>query len=181
MRERRRQAVALFERGETQATVARRLRVSRMSAKRWFDAWRAGGKAAMHGAGRAGRPPKVLPEQLERISAELLKGPQAHGYATQVWTLARVRDVIAELTGVRYHEGHVWRVLRALGWSIQKPTTRARERDEEAIRRWVRVKWPALQKTLAGDAPRASSSTKAASRSGRRSGAPGRHEAARRS
>jgi transposase len=58
-----------------------------------------------------------------------------------------VSEVIAEATGVRYHVGHVGRILRRMGWSLQRPTTRARERDEEAIRSWVKVRWPDLKKT----------------------------------
>jgi Winged helix-turn helix len=59
-----------------------------------------------------------------------VRGPTAHGYATQLWTLARVAEVIERITGVRYHPGHVWRLLRELGWSVQRPARRAAERDE---------------------------------------------------
>ena len=62
----------------------------------------------------------------------LLGGPRGSGYPSEYWTLSRVAEVIEQLAGVRYHPGHVWRVLRKLGWSRQKPTTRARERDEVA-------------------------------------------------
>ena len=33
-------------------------------------------------------------------------------------------------------EGHVWKLLRALKWSPQRPVGRARERNEQAIREW---------------------------------------------
>lgn len=48
--------------------------------------------------------------------------------------------------GVTYHPGHVWKVMRRLGWSLQRPTTRARERDEPAIARWSREDWPRLER-----------------------------------
>ncbi len=98
----------------------------------------------------------------------------AFGYATEFWTLPRVAEMIEAAMGIRCHPGHVWRLLRKLGRPRQKPTTRARERDELAIERWVKTTWPALEKTLRAKEPRSSSSTRAASPSGRRSSARGR-------
>ena len=57
-----------------------------------------------------------------------------------------MRALIAEQCGVRYHAAHVWRILRQLGWSCQRPTGRALERDEEAIRYWKKVAWPRIKK-----------------------------------
>lgn len=171
---RRMRAVRLFEQGETQSAVARRLDVSRTTAMRWAQAWEEQGREGLRAAGRAGRVPRLTEEQLEQIEEVLLGGPLGAGYQTEYWTLARVAEVIEQLTGVRYHPGHVWRVLRKLGWSRQKPTTRARERDEVAIERWVKQTWPALKETPHANTPRSSSSTRAGSRSGPRSSARGR-------
>jgi transposase len=72
-----------------------------------------------------------------------------------------VRELSEDQCGVRYHEAHVWRILRQLGWSCQRPTGRALERDEEAIRYWKRVRWPQLKKKRAASGAPSSSSTKA--------------------
>jgi transposase len=181
MERRRRRAARLFARGETQAFVARQLGVTRTTASRWYQAWRESGAAGLKGAGRAGRRSRLTPEQREQVAQALLAGPGAHGFRTEIWTLPRVAVVIERLTGVRYHPGHVWRVLRGLGWSLQRPTTRAQERDERAIARWRRETWPALKKTPAGAGRPSSSSTKAAFPSVPRSAAPGPRGAARRS
>jgi transposase len=76
----------------------------------------------------------------------LLQGPRRHGYRTELWTLARVADLIAAKFGVRYHPSAVWHILRAMGWSCQKPERRARERDELAIQRWRQDDWPRIKK-----------------------------------
>jgi len=93
------------------------------------------------------RPHRVRPtlseEQLHRIDQALRQGARAHGFDTDHWTLARVATVIERLTGVAYHPGHVWKLLRRrLGWRLQRPARRAIERDERAIARWVAEDWP---------------------------------------
>lgn len=143
---RRRDAAKLFANGVPQAEVARRLSVSRQSVSRWYRTWIEQGERALVGTGRAGRPPRLSAEQRARVDAELRKGPAAHGYATQLWTLARVAEMIERITGVRYHPGHVWRLLRELGWTRQRPARRAAERDDEAIARWIKQDWPRAKK-----------------------------------
>jgi transposase len=164
MEQRRLRAAELFEQGATQAEVARTLRVSRQSAHDWYVRWRAGGVEALRAAGRAGRRPRLSAEQRDAISQALLEGARAHGFDTDLWTLARVATVIEQVTGVAHHPGHVWRVLRAMGWSVQRPARRALERDEQAIARWVCEDWPRIKKGRGDARQPSSSSTKAASR-----------------
>src|SRR5439155_11446361 len=158
---------------ETQGAMARRLGVSRQSVMRWYRAWRSGGREALRAAGRAGRKPRLAPEQLTRVDKALREGPRAHGFSTGLWTLPRVALVIKRVTGVKYHPGHVWRLLGALDWTLQRPAKRAKERNETAIRHWVTTRWPAVKKTLGVAGPGSSSKTRAASRSGRPSAAHG--------
>jgi transposase len=179
---RRRIAARLFVAGtETQAAIARRLQVSRQSVMRWYRVWRRGGQQALRGAGRAGRKPKLQAAQLRPIDAALRQGPAAHGFATALWTLPRVALLIERLTGVRYHPAHVWRLLGALDWTLQRPATRAKERNEAAIRYWKTHRWPTVKKTLAAAERGSSFKTKAASPSARRSAAPGPRAGRRRS
>src|SRR5258708_39065675 len=69
------------------------------------------------------------------VAAAIIEGPQAHGYATAMWTLPRIAKLIEQRTRLGYHPNHVWRVLRGLGFSCQQPTRRAIERDEVEIGR----------------------------------------------
>ena len=181
MEARRYEAARLFARGASQVTVARTLGVTRTAASRWHQAWRVEGRAGLKAAGRAGRKPRVDAPQLARVEAALRQGPGAHGFATELWTLPRVATLIERLTGVRYHPGHVWYILRRLGWSLQRPTRQARERDEAAIAEWKRHRWPQVKKTPGAGAPGSSSKTKAASRTGRSSAGRGPRAATRRS
>jgi len=100
-------------------------------------------------------------EHRQRIVAGLKRGPEALGYETSLWTSARVAHLIEKTCGVQYHPGHAWRILRQLGWSCQRPTGRALERDEEKIRRWKRQRWPEIKKKPKKSGGPSSSSTKA--------------------
>lgn len=174
MEARRLTAARLFARGESQGAVAKALGVTRVSAHHWFHAWKAQGRAGLKGAGRAGRKPRLDADHLATIDRALRAGPRAQGFTTDLWTLPRVAEVIERLTKVRHHPGHVWRVLRSLGWSLQRPARRARERDERAIETWKSTRWAQLKKTPGGAARGSSSRTKAASRSSRSSVGRGR-------
>jgi transposase len=141
-------AAAMFERGASQADVARELGVSRETASQWSAAFKGGGIDALFGAGRAGRLPKLSDEQLALVQAALEKGPSANGFPTELWTLARVAAVIEKLTGVSYSTTQTWWILRErLGWSRQRPARNALEGDDEAIAAWARDRWPVVKKT----------------------------------
>lgn len=146
MEQRRAKAASLFQQGMTQAEVARALRVSRQSVSRWYARYCHGGARRLKGAGRAGRKPRLNAQQLRRFEAALRRGARSHGFQTDLWTLPRIALVISWVTGVEYHPGHVWRILQKMGWSLQRPAKRARERNEEAVRNWVARRWPQIKK-----------------------------------
>ena len=143
---RRLKAARLLKRGLRPAEVARRLGVHRQSVGRWRQQLERQGVAGLKKAGRAGRPAKLSAEQLLRLEEELVRGPRAWGYTTELWTTQRVADLIQRRFRVRYHRDHVGRVLAQLGWSCQRPVGRAKERNEARIRQWKRGAWPRLKK-----------------------------------
>ena len=146
LEKRRLQAAKLLKKGIHEAEVARQVGVHRQSVNRWARQLSESGKAGLKQAGRAGRKPCLSEVDLENIRESLKRGPEALGYETGLWTAWRVADLIERECGIRYHSGHVWKVLKKLGWSCQRPTTRAMERDEDAIRRWKKRRWPRLIK-----------------------------------
>ena len=144
---RRLRAARLLARGVSQAEVARQVGAHRQSVSRWAEELEAHGPAGLKRAPRAGRKPRLSEDDWGRIEQALKRGPGAFGYATELWTARRVRDLIAQQWGVKFSSRHVWWLLGQLGWSCQRPTGRARERDARAIRRWKRQRWPELKKT----------------------------------
>jgi transposase len=132
--------------GKSISEVARVVKASKSSVKQWKDALDQGGLDALKAKPHPGRKPRLSAAQKQRLVAILLRGPLAAGYHTDLWTLQRVAEVIEQKFQVSYHPGHVWKILRALKWSCQKPQQRARERDEAAIERWRRRDWPRIKR-----------------------------------
>jgi transposase len=124
---------------------------------RWRDAVRRRGERGFRVGASPGRPPKLTKRQRQHLVRLLLQGSLAHGYRTDLWTTARVAEVIARHFGIRYHPDHVGRLLHALHWSPQKPERRALQRNEAAIARWKREEWPRGKQTPRGWAPTSSS------------------------
>ena len=150
---RRRQAMALMDQGMKAAAVARAVGTSRKSVTRWRQAYDAGGADAMAATPHPGGVSRLTAAQRARLVRMLRQGPRQHGYATELWTLSRVAELIAVTFGIEYHPSAVWHILRAMGWSCQKAERRARERDEQAIARWRQQEWPRI-KTRAKKRPK---------------------------
>ena len=146
MEQRRLKAARLFAAGVSQAQVAQRLGVTSASTNRWHQAWKQRGEAGLARRGPPGPPRRLSAEQLQELERLLLAGPTAAGYATDLWTLPRMAKLIQGRFGVKYHPGHIWHLMRKLGWSCQKPAKRAKERDEAAIRGWLRERWPRVKR-----------------------------------
>jgi transposase len=159
---RRLQAADLFAQGKSKAEVASELGVSAQTAGRWYARWRDGGAAGMRTA-RQGKPAQLGAAELAKVKRVLDRGAVAAGFDNDLWTLARVAEVIERVTGVAHHPGHVWRILKAMRWSLQRPARKAVERDEQAIARWVAKEWPRIVQTPERAEPGCVSSTSRAS------------------
>lgn len=153
LEKRRREAIRLVTVEKlNQSEAARRVKVVRQTVGRWVRGHRQNGEAALARAERAGRKPRLTDEQREELVERLRLGPQRMGYETPLWTCPRVAHLIEQEFGIRYHTGHIWKLLVSLGWSCQRPAGRALQRDEERIREWKQKAWPRIKKSAAGRA-----------------------------
>lgn len=147
LEKRRIKGAKLLKEGVYPAEVSRRLGVSRTSVHRWESQLKANGIKSLRKVGRAGRKSKMDDKSRERIVSRIKAGALASGFGTDLWTLKRIASIIKEETGLIYTDSGVWRFLSAIGFSSQKPTTQAIQRDEKAIKNWKTKRWPLLKKT----------------------------------
>lgn len=143
---RRTKAASLFKKGVSHAEISRRLDVSPAAVTQWRNAYAHGGKKALRSKGHPGFPSKVTPEKRVRFKAEILKGPLAHGYPTNLWTLPRLGAVLRKIVRVQFSDVWVWNIVRDLGFTPQKPQVKAKQRDEQAIAGWRTATLPNLKK-----------------------------------
>ena len=157
LEKRRFAAVKLFGKNLNNSEIGRRLKVSNQTVSRWRKEYEKGGSMALRRAGRAGRLPNLNAADKDRLVELLHQGPERLGYESPLWTCQRVADLVEREFQIRYHAGHVWRILGQLNWSVQQPVGRALERNEAAIDEWKRKRWPEIKKKLEKRAGRLSS------------------------
>ncbi len=147
---RRKRALRLLRRGKTPQYVAQKVGTTERSVRRWQQPSQAAkSKSAQR---RPGRPARLKEVQVQHLKAILCAGALAQGYVEDYWTLARIAQLIWKLFAVRYQSSGVWRLLRRVGWSCQKPQRRSFGGDQAAIARWRRATWYRIKKVAS--APR---------------------------
>ncbi len=147
LEERRLAAATLLRRGQlTQAAIARRLGVSGASVCRWSAVLRWRGRHGLRARSKAGRPPRLDARAWVRLGRLLARGAVAAGFETERWTLRRIAVLVEREFGVRYHPRYLERPLKAHGFTVQRPATQAKERDERTIAAWPRREWMAIKK-----------------------------------
>ena len=131
---RRLRAVELDGQGWPEVVIAEALSVNKGTVSRWLAVAKAEGVEALRSHPGAGCPPKLTVAQLRMLPDFLWHGAEAYGFRGDVWTCARIAQVIEWEFGVSYHKDHVSRLMKELGWTPQVPITRAIQRDEVARR-----------------------------------------------
>ncbi|MFE9500552.1 winged helix-turn-helix domain-containing protein [Streptomyces collinus] len=157
------QAVERFRQGDESPIIARDLRVSVWSVQRWRRAWSQNGPRALASKGPASLP--LLSDELFAVlERELAKGPVAHGWPDQTWTLSRIKTLI----GRRFHKSYTVQGVAALlkrhGWSCQVHARRAIEQDENLVAGWMKETWPQVERPWRRSTPGSSSRTRPDSR-----------------
>ncbi len=143
---RRLQAFALKQKGWKQTQIAEALGVTDAAVSQWFMGLRDQDVSTLLARPHTGRPPELTREQKNLIPDLLSHGAEAYGFRGELWTNARVAQVIEWEWAVRYHPSHVARLLKELKWTPQLPIVRAAQRDEAAIALWRQEHWPELKK-----------------------------------
>lgn len=148
---RRKIAIRLLEQGNGVRQAARLVGASPSSVLRWKQAFQKEGEQALRSKPHPGRKPKLSSKQKEELEHILLQGAKQAGFDSDLWTLRRISEVIHRRFGVRYHPSHVWKLLKQMGWSWQRPRLHSRERDPKEVEKWKK-RWPEVKKKPTGKA-----------------------------
>ena len=130
---RRLRAWELHQKGWKQRDIAEALGVSQGAVSQWLKRGRERGGESLRHQPPPGATPRLSPGQGDQLLKLLSQGAESFGFQGEVWTQPRVATLIRDWFGVSYHPDHVGRILKACGWSSQKPVHRASQRNESAI------------------------------------------------
>lgn len=150
---RRHLAVERVKSGYSQQTTADFLGVSKSAVSQWMKAYRKRGEAGLQAKSRPGRPRKLTKRQERTVLGWFHKSATDFGFANELWTAPRVAKLIRQKWGVKFHERYLNQWLAERRITPQKPQRQPRERDEGAIRKWLRYDWPRLQNARRASAP----------------------------
>jgi transposase len=139
-------ALQLFLDGWSMTAIARAFDVTVSAVSQWMKKVCESGDTALYARKPPGARPRLTDAERDRLVELLKEGAEAHGFTGNVWTAARVTQLIWTTFGVRYGERHVRRLLHQLNWSPQTPVKRAVQRDEEAIARFREIRYNELKK-----------------------------------
>lgn len=117
------------------------------SVSRWLTKWRRGGRVALEARKATGRPPKLDCQEYGRAVLKLVKRPAtSYGYEHPLWTCKRIVQVLGDELKLVVSVPTLWRALKKLNLSCQKPERRALEQDPKARARWLKTTWPRIQR-----------------------------------
>jgi len=141
LEERRLKATELFENGHNQNQTAIILGVNRCSTCRWYKRWKEEGNNALKIQKGVVSRKKLNKKQIKKLEHILKSGATEYRYDTDLWTLKRIADVIMKEFGIYYHPASLSRTLRMLGYTCQKPTRIAINRNEKERQMWLKDVW----------------------------------------
>ena len=147
------QGVLMSLEGHSTGDIADHLKVHRSTVPLWVEHWNSYGEEGLWEGHRSGRPAGLNEPQRQELRDILDSGPVAYGLETGIWTSPLVTQIIRDEFQQDYHPGHVRKLLRQLGYSVQRPTTSLVQADLKQKRKWVRYTYPNLKKTPKSKAP----------------------------
>jgi transposase len=143
---RRIHAILLNHQQHSSGEIADLLGAPRSKVSLWLGQYESYGWEALLEGHRSGRPKQLTSTQLSQLDGVIDSGPIAYGFSSGVWTPPMIARVIQEEFNVQYHPGHVRKVLKALGFSVQRPRRQLAKADPAEQDRWQRYTYPRLKK-----------------------------------
>ena len=143
---RRLHAILLSSQERTSGEIARLLDAPRSRVSLWLQQYQTHGWEALLEGHRSGRPKELSQAQRNQLDDIIDSGPVAYGFPSGVWTSPMIARVITEEFDVRYHPGHVRKVLKSMGFSVQRPRRKLAKADPGEQDRWQRYTYPRLKK-----------------------------------
>ncbi len=137
-------ALELREKGWKVNKIAEAFGLSAGSVSHWFTNVERNGKEILKSRKAKGKEPKInLGERLEIIEW-VKRDAKEFGFATSLWTCKLIQILIKKIFSKSLSISNVWELLRKANLTPQKPRKEAFEKDEKAVRIWIKKEWPKI-------------------------------------
>lgn len=139
-------AVRQVQQGKSPEEVIAALGMTRCCIYNWLAAYRSGGWDALKAKKLYGRPKKLTGKQMESICKIIIQGnPQQYRFSFALWTLGLIQKLIYMKLGIKLSTASVWRLMKQLGLTCQRPLFRAYQQDKKAVDNWLRFTYPKIR------------------------------------
>lgn len=139
-------AVTQVQTGKSPEEVISALGMTRCCIYNWLAAYRSGGWDALKSKKLNGRPKKLSGKQMELIYKIIVqKNPQQYRLEFALWTLKLVKEMIFLKLGTKLSIASVWRLLKQLGLTCQRPLFKAYQQNAKAVDSWLRSTYPKIK------------------------------------
>jgi len=129
---------------ESPEDVIQGFKLDRTNIYRWLRRYREGGWQALKSTKATGPKPKLTQRQQRQLTKLLMKNPQQLHFDFGLWNLEMAQELINKRFKKQLSIWTVSRILRAMGYTRQKPLYRAYQQDPERIRRWMHEEYPVI-------------------------------------
>ena len=140
--------VELYKSGKTQVQIAQLVNCSQPWISEVLKRYKNLGEQGLKPKGKAkGASSKLTTDQIEELKSLIVQGALAHGFATDNWTRKRIAELILVNYDVSYDPAYISRLMRKIGFSLQKPIAKSYRKDEEQALQWINERLPDLKKS----------------------------------
>ena len=139
------QAIELLEKGKKTAAISEDFGVSLVTVYRWINSYKKNGADGLKKRKAPGAKSKLTPNEIKILLKFLEKTADEYGFETPLWDCKKIRQLISEKFGKKIHNSNIWRFLKRMNLSFQKPQGESIEKDEYEVEAWIRDVWPKIK------------------------------------
>ena len=121
---------------DTTASIAKNWACGTDTVIRVRRLYRQGGVRRCVRSSRRDEPSRATPEFLKQMKQAVQTNPMTLGYGFANWSMVRLAEHLAKVTGIRFSDDQLRRLLHQEGFSVQRPKhTMKGKRNEAAYKK----------------------------------------------
>jgi transposase len=122
--------------------------IHRATVYRWVARQNSGSTLARKTAPGSGRPHKLTPVQIKKLTKLILKPASCYGYDTDFWTIRRIIEVAQRYMNLTLSKTTMYEILYNEDYSYKKPERRYYEANAEEQQAWLEKEVPKIKRCI---------------------------------